>query len=68
MNKDEIILDQLNMINEKLSGLQNLSYAQALLAASNNSLLEENDRKQLFNQAMELMGKEDLKVQDYPQR
>ncbi len=54
---NDILLDQIFKINQNISNLQSLMYAQALLRASENSLLDQSKRIELFNSAMTLMGR-----------
>ena len=60
MNNTDAILDG---IYAGIAKLQSLTYAQALLTAANNSLVDENKRAMMFNQAMALIERTDLRVQ-----
>ncbi len=64
-NTDAIYMlsDQINALNDRITKLQDLTYVQVLLMAANNSLLDENKRVMMFNQAMALIERTDLRVQ-----
>ena len=54
----ETLLNQMAQLSQNMASLQDIMYAQALLTASNNPLLDESKRIELFNSAMALMRRD----------